>query len=311
MDNLITICLTTYNRPNYLKIAIDSIIDQSFEEFDLVILDNGSDNRTSDLIYSYNDSRISYVKNQKNEREFVNQAFTYSNNKYLMLTHDDDVMNSNFLKNQIKILENDKEIGVLASSINLIDENGNELNQIRPRIVKNKLWLEKEFIKEYFYRGDIIPCPTCIFRSDFISANNLKYNFKVGQAVDLFLLFKINLLDTKIFLTNTPLYNYRIHKNQDSELNRINLEISIRPHIIKLLKEKEEMNLLRHYKRSSSAIIFHIILNRFLTNKISFKKFKKLLKHETFISDLSLNQYSVLWTFVSIFRSIRDLIFKN
>ena len=311
MDNLITICLTTYNRPNYLKIAIDSIIEQSFEEFALIILDNGSDNRTSELIASYNDSRISYVKNQKNEREFINQAFTYSNNKYLMLTHDDDVMNSNFLKNQIKILENDEEIGVLASRINLIDDDGNELNRIRPRILQNRLWLEKEFIKEYFFRGDIIPCPTCIFRSDIISANNLKYNFEVGQAVDLFLLFKINLLDTKIFLTKTPLYNYRIHKNQDSELNRINLEISIRPHIIKLLKRKEEKDLLRHYKKSSSAIIFHIILNQFLTNKISLKKFKKLLKHEVFILDLSLNQYSVLWTFVSIFRSIRDLIFKN
>ena len=56
MDNLITICLTTYNRPNYLKIAIDSIIEQSFEEFALIILDNGSDNRTSDLIAS---SRLS------------------------------------------------------------------------------------------------------------------------------------------------------------------------------------------------------------------------------------------------------------
>lgn len=311
MDSLITICLTTYNRPNYLRIAIDSIINQSFKEFKLVILDNGSDDRTLELISTYNDNRIRYVRNKKNEREFINEAFNYHDTRYMMITHDDDIMNINFLANQINILENDNSIGVLASSINLIDKDGNELNRIRPRIFKNKIWKKTEFIKEYFFRGDIIPCPTCIFRSDIIKTNNLKYNFKVGPAVDLYLLFQINFLDTKIFLTKTPLYKYRIHENQDSEKNRVNLEISLRPYLIKLLKEKKNEKILKHYKKSSAAIIFHIILNQLLINKISFKDFKKLLNENSFTSDLSINKFTVLWVLISLFRSTRDLILKK
>ena len=146
MKSKIAICLTTYNRPNYLKIAIDSILDQTFKNFRLIILDNGSDKRTWQLIEAYNDDRITYVRNNKNDRKFINKAFNFTSQKYMMLTHDDDIMSKNFLENQIEILEKDSSIGVLASSVKLIDKEGKDLNRKRPRILRNKSWSEKEFI---------------------------------------------------------------------------------------------------------------------------------------------------------------------
>jgi glycosyltransferase involved in cell wall biosynthesis len=308
MKSKIAICLTTYNRPNYLKIAIDSILNQTLKDFRLIILDNGSDKRTLQLIETYNDYRITYVRNNKNDREFINKAFDFTSQKYMMLTHDDDIMSKNFLENQIEILENDLSIGVLASSVRLIDKEGKDLNRKRPRILRNKSWSEKEFIREYFFRGDIVPCPTCIFRSEIIKSKKLKYNFSVGPAVDLFLLFEINLLGIKIFLSKKALYKYRIHTKQDSELNRVNLELSIRPNIIQLLKSKNELKLLKDYRRASSSIIFHIILHQFLTKKISYKKFTDILNIKDLNSDLSLNKFSVLWVLVAIFRSLKDII---
>ena len=91
----------------------------------------------------------------------------------------------------------------------------------------------------------------------------------------------------------------------------MNLEISLRPYLIKLLKEKKNEKILKHYKKSSAAIIFHIILNQLLINKISFKDFKKLLNENSFTSDLSINKYTVLWVLISLFRSTRDLILKK
>ena len=63
----LTIVLTTYNRPNFLKLAIDAILIQTFTDFDLVILDNGSDDRTSSVIKLFNDSRITSLKTEKND----------------------------------------------------------------------------------------------------------------------------------------------------------------------------------------------------------------------------------------------------
>ncbi|MDC6473189.1 glycosyltransferase family 2 protein [Flavobacteriaceae bacterium] len=306
MNSIIAICLTTYNRPKYLKIAIDSILNQTFKNFRLIILDNGSDIRTSEVIKAYRDKRITYIRNKINDNEFINKAFEFTSQKYMMITHDDDIMSKNFLENQISLLEDDSSIGVIASRIMLIDEEGNNLSRIRPRVLGNKVWGQKEFIREYFYRGDIIPCPTCIFRSEIISSNKIKYNFKVGPAVDLFLLFEMNLLETTIFLSKKALYKYRIHNNQLSEINRINLELSIRPFIIRLLESKNELGLLKDYKRASSSIILHIIMHQFLIRKIPYKKFKDLLNRKDITSDLSFNKFSILWILIAIFRSIKN-----
>ena len=105
----ITIVLTTYNRPNYLKLAIDAILSQTFTDFDLVIIDNGSDEKTSKVINKYNDNRIVNIRAEENDFNFVNKAFEYIKNEYLMITHDDDIMGENLIETQIKKLDSNKK----------------------------------------------------------------------------------------------------------------------------------------------------------------------------------------------------------
>ena len=87
MSKTLTIALTTYNRPHFLYESIESILNQTFEDFDLIILDNGSTHETSTVISSFNDSRIKFIKNQTNDLEFVNKAFNYTQNEFLMIFH--------------------------------------------------------------------------------------------------------------------------------------------------------------------------------------------------------------------------------
>ena len=139
MKPLISIVLVTFNRPNYLKECINSILSQSFKQFELFILDNGSDYSTNDIINQFSDKRIKYIRNKINSKSFINKGFEFTKNKYLMITHDDDIMENNFLDKQLLYLENDLTIDVAASSISLIDNEGKKLNKIRPRILKNKI----------------------------------------------------------------------------------------------------------------------------------------------------------------------------
>ncbi|MBT6448627.1 MAG: glycosyltransferase, partial [Flavobacteriaceae bacterium] len=211
MGKTLTIALTTYNRPNFLHESIKSILNQTFKDFDLLILDNGSTNETSSVIDSFSDSRITCVKNHTNNLEFINKAFNYTKNDFLMIFHDDDIMEPNMIEEMIKIIKSDKEINTISCSINLINSNSKNLNKVRPRIIKDKVWKKKSFIKQYLFSGDIIPCPSTIFKSSLIKKHDLKYDWKVGPAVDLFLFFQINLLKGKMILLKKPLLNYRIH----------------------------------------------------------------------------------------------------
>ena len=130
----------------------------------------------------------------------------------------------------------------------------------------------------------MLPCPATIFRSSVIKKNRLKYDFDVGPAHDLFLIFKINLLDYYIYLSKEPMFNYRIHNTQHSNLNRISLEYNIRPHAIKLFKNHNLNKLAKHYSQASLGLILQILINDFLIGKLKFISFKneliKLINHK-------------------------------
>ena len=309
MSKTLTIALTTYNRPNFLKESIKSILNQTFNDFDLVILDNGSTNETSSVIQSFNDNRISYVRNQINDLEFVNNAFSYTKNSFLMIFHDDDVMEPTMLEEMIKIIKSDKEINTISCSINLINSNSKNLNKKRPRIIKDQVWEKKSFIKQYLFSGDIIPCPSTIFRSSLIRKYNLKYDWKVGPAVDLFLFFKINLLPGKMILLKKPLLNYRVHINQGSEQKRIELEMQVRQYIFRFLQENKLNSLAQKYLKASKGIILNILINDLIVGKSNFnntvKHFIKLKNEKTSF----INIYSIYWTLIGTIRGIKNKFF--
>ena len=305
---VVNVVLTTYNRPAFLKEALEAILNQSFKDFKLYILDNGSDIGTKNLLNTLKDKRIKIIENEVNSLEFINKAFDLIDSKYMILTHDDDIMEPDFLSSQINLLEIDDTINLLACQISLIDENSKYLNKIRPRLFKTKTWEKGEYIKDYLLRGNIIPCPTIIFRSDFIRKNQLKYDWIAGPATDFHLLIKANSAEGKMVLNKKALYNYRVHSSQGSELNRISLEFEVKKEIIILLNKFKMHKFVRSYNSASNGIILNILLEGFIRKTISFLTFKKnlqtLIKH----NDLKINIYTVYWSLIGVFRGIKNSI---
>lgn len=170
----INIVLLTHNRHIYLEKAIESVLNQSFKNFNLFILNNGSDINTMNVLNSLSDKRVSVIKNKKNSLEFINKAFSFLSEEYLIITHDDDEMEKNFLEEQINKLKLNDNIDLLACSINLIDEDSNNLRKVRPRILQDKIWKKGEYINQYMFSGNIIPCPTIIFKSSFLKKKPFK-----------------------------------------------------------------------------------------------------------------------------------------
>jgi glycosyltransferase involved in cell wall biosynthesis len=310
MDKTLTIALQTYNRPKYLSESITSILNQSFEDYELIILDNGSEPDTVSVVKSFHDCRIRYIRNNINDLNFLNKAFEFVNNKFLMIFHDDDVMNPYLIENLIDTIEKDDTINTVSCSINLIDENSKSIKKTRPRIFKNKNWKKTEYIQEYLLRGNIIPCPATLYRSSIIKNNDLKYELEVGPAADLFLFFKINLLPGKMILLKKPLLNYRIHINQGSEQKRVELEIQVRQYIFKLLQENKLYTLSQKYLKASLGIILNILFNDVILGKLKYNNainHLKKLKNER----ISLiNIYTIYWSLIGVMRGLKNLLIR-
>ena len=124
----VCIGLPVFNGENYLTAALDSILDQTFTDFELVISDNASTDRTADICreYAAKDQRIQYHRNSKNiggPRNF-NQLFEQCESEFFKWAHHDDVLAPNFLARCVEVLESDPSVILVHSKTARIDDEG-------------------------------------------------------------------------------------------------------------------------------------------------------------------------------------------
>lgn len=144
---LISIGIPVYNAEKYLKKAIDSVLNQTYTQFELIIVDDGSTDGSLAIVQSYADPRIKLVSDGKNLSlsPRLNQIARIAKGKYLVRMDADDVMHHQRLEIQLKILEQHPNIDVLGSNCYIIDANDKVLGIRRP-IAKNTISPVKEFI---------------------------------------------------------------------------------------------------------------------------------------------------------------------
>jgi glycosyltransferase involved in cell wall biosynthesis len=115
---LVTIGLPVYNSEVHLKDCIDSILNQKFKDFKLIIINDGSRDNSVSIISKYNDPRIVFIddSNNKGLSYRLNQIIRMADTKYLVRMDADDIMHPQRLEIQFAILENDPNIDLLGSN---------------------------------------------------------------------------------------------------------------------------------------------------------------------------------------------------
>lgn len=138
----VSVIVTTYNRERYLKETIQSILNQTFSDFELIVVDNYSNYDFIKLIEEFNDPRIRPFQNINNGIIAVNRNFGISkaSGKYLAFCDDDDLWNANKLEEQLKEVSNSPMIICSTNSI-YIDGDGNYLKTVKRKNHKNPFWI--------------------------------------------------------------------------------------------------------------------------------------------------------------------------
>ncbi|MBD1918049.1 MULTISPECIES: glycosyltransferase [Cyanophyceae] len=129
----ISIGLPVYNGDNFLGQALDSILAQTFADFELIISDNASTDKTETICrtYSAKDPRIHYIRNQENlgASANFNQAFALSSGKYFKWIAHDDLHNPKFLEKCFQVLDQDPSVVLVYSKATTIDPNGKTIRK--------------------------------------------------------------------------------------------------------------------------------------------------------------------------------------
>jgi len=122
----ISVIMSVYNGEKYLREAINSILNQTFKNFEFIIVNDGSTDSSLDIIKSYNDARI-VVIDQKNTGQGIgrNIAIKHSNGEYIAILDADDISMPDRLQLQYDFLEKHPECVAIGSNAEIIDKDGN------------------------------------------------------------------------------------------------------------------------------------------------------------------------------------------
>lgn len=204
--NAISVIMPVYNAEKYLAKAISSVLQQTFRDFELIIINDGSTDNSLDIIKSFNDPRIKLISREnRGIVSTLNEGLEIAKGKYVARMDGDDICEPNRFDEQYNFLETHPKIGVVVSTVELIDENDESLSIIWP---EDREAITEKQIRENMPKNNCIAHPAIMIRSKIIK--KYKYhNQKNGEDYDLWLrILSDNIVIHKI---NKPLLRYRLH----------------------------------------------------------------------------------------------------
>jgi glycosyltransferase involved in cell wall biosynthesis len=125
----VSVCIPVYNGAAYIGEAIESVLRQTFEDFSLIVSDNCSTDNTSEIVNSFSDSRITYVRNAENLGLVgnANRCLQLSDGEYICILHHDDIMLPDNLQHKVRVLDENPQVGLVHSNLFVTDASGQVL----------------------------------------------------------------------------------------------------------------------------------------------------------------------------------------
>jgi glycosyltransferase involved in cell wall biosynthesis len=211
----ISVIMAIYNGEKYLRIAINSVLQQSFSEFEFIIVDDCSTDSTQAIINSYNEKRIVYIRNNQNlgQTPSLNIGLNIAKGKYIARIDADDIYLRGKLKLQYAFMEEHPNIAVCGTMSECVDENGD--------IYSNRSFPERpnDIYFRIFYQSPINHVSVIMRKSTIISVGSYDENYPI--CADFALWSK--LIKNNHKLTNLPetLTQFRIHVRSLSVVNKM------------------------------------------------------------------------------------------
>jgi len=177
---MVTVLMPVYNASEFLREAMDSILDQTYEEFEFLIINDGSTDSSVNIIESYEDERIRLVHNTENFGliKTLNKGIEMAFGKYIIRMDADDISENNRIEIQVNFMEKNNDVAVAGS-------NGVIFLSDKPLIKKPTDFPIKysEIRCKLLFESPIIH-PAVIMRKNVLLKNNYRYRNEYKDTED-------------------------------------------------------------------------------------------------------------------------------
>lgn len=198
----ITVVMSEYQtRPDYLRTSIESILAQTYDDFEFIIVLDGINLESKSIIESYEDSRIVIMKNSINRGLIysLNRAIRHAKGTYIVRMDTDDIASEDRIEKLVNFIKSNPEYDVVGSRVIEFSEDGNA----------GLLGSESEKTKKSIMKGDPLIHPSVIMRREAVLAVGGYPDFK--RAEDLGLWCELLISGSRLYVINDVLLRYRVN----------------------------------------------------------------------------------------------------
>lgn len=207
----VSVIIPTYNREEYISDTIQSVLDQTYKDFEIIVVDDGSTDKTKEKLEPFK-SKIKLIEQKNSERAVSrNNGVKNSNGKYLAFLDSDDLWIKDKLEKQVEILENSNDVILVYGQSFRINDQSKKIKTAK----RQMLGYSGDVFEELLFRNFIVSATPMIKREFFEKTSGFETKYIPYEDWELWLRLS---LKGKFHFLNKPLSYYRIHPQQSVKL---------------------------------------------------------------------------------------------
>jgi glycosyltransferase involved in cell wall biosynthesis len=223
----LSVCIPVYNGARYIRASIDSVLAQSFTDYELIVVDDASGDDSEKVIKSCKDPRIQYVANSRNLGLIGNwnTCLRLARGEYVCVFHQDDLMDVENLERKVALLDSEASVGLAYSDTSIVDQRGKTTSNHWFNLIDPNVDFKREgrdYFDLLFHNLNIVCCPSVVARRECYEKLG-GFDSRLPLAGDLEMWLRIALFYDVAYISE-PLMRYRWH---DSNLTRRYLDLDL------------------------------------------------------------------------------------
>jgi glycosyltransferase involved in cell wall biosynthesis len=213
----VTVVIPTYNRRRLLSASLRSVLDQDFQDVEIIVSDNASTDDTAEYVASIGDPRLRYERTAENIGLFGNlsRALELGSGRYRVMLPDDDLMLPGNLSAKVAFLDAHPSAGMVHSAFRFLDDNACPYGETQnwSRLAQDTLESGESFLRRSIAIGGIVCVSSVMLRSTVVTGE--RFSADDGPYADLALWLRVASRSDVGFLT-APLSGYLVHQSSAS-----------------------------------------------------------------------------------------------
>lgn len=211
----ISVVMVTFNSKRFIKLSIDSVIKQTYKNWELFIINDGSTDNTKNIVnkyYNYKNIKLINLKKNVGAYKATDLGFNLCRGEYVAILDSDDISHPNRFEHQVRILNNNSSVALVATWVKIIDSKNKVIRKILAPI-------EENLFANRFPCNNLICNSSVMFRREILRKisfydKNISYSYDYNFFLKIFIKYKIRILNK--FYTSS-----RVHANQISRLKEM------------------------------------------------------------------------------------------